>query len=247
MKIKKILALLVLGIGASLLPSFASAQISVYSVDGLPVMDGTHYPLTNVGLQAAVNAAPAGGTFYVPAGMYALTGTGTEEILLTRSIHFVCSGWGTMLVVGSSVPKTTDVFHIKPTLGVLTEDIVIQDCFVTSAGGAPGRYGISLDTQSSNTTAVAYAKFIHNYVGNLGGNYSFAVINPPTAGNGSFWLSSFEDNFFSNGGLLLSKTGGGISVQKNQITYFGGNATSSGVELDGILGCSHVVIAFNNI
>src|SRR6267143_1999978 len=247
MKIKKLLALLVLSIVASLFPSFASAQIVVYSIDGLPVMDGVHYPRTNVGLQAAVNAAPSGGTVYVPPGTYALTGTGTEEILLTRSIHFLCSGWGTLLVVGASVPKTTDVFHIKPTLGAVTQDIVIQDCFVTSAGGAPGRYGISLDTQSSNTTALAYAKFIHNYVGNLGGNYSFAIINPPTAGNGSFFLSSFEDNYFSNGGLLFSKTGDGITVEKNQITYFNSTATSSGIELDSIVGGSHILITFNNI
>src|SRR6267143_6923797 len=94
MKIKKLLALLVLSIVASLFPSFASAQIVVYSIDGLPVMDGVHYPRTNVGLQAAVNAAPSGGTVYVPPGTYALTGTGTEEILLTRSITSFVPGGG---------------------------------------------------------------------------------------------------------------------------------------------------------
>src|SRR6202045_2439770 len=137
MKIKKVLALLVLSIVAFLFPSFATAQITVYSVDGLPVMDGTHYPLTNVGLQAAVNAAPAGGTVYVPAGIYNLTGTGAEEILLILSIHFLWPGWGTMLEGGSSVPQTTELFHIKPTLAVVMQYNVIQDCYITSAGGAP--------------------------------------------------------------------------------------------------------------
>lgn len=213
-------------------------------------VDGVHYPYTNVGIQAAINATPAGGLLRLPTAIYALTGTGTEELLITKSINVVCDGWGSVLQVGASVPNTTDVFHIQLPPG-FTYDISIENCFITSANGttsANGRYGISIDAQNSNAASLAYAHFSRNFIGNLGGNYSIATINPATAGNGSVYLSSITDNYLANGGMLLNGVGDSIWVSGNQITYYQNLAsTSAGIELTNVSGAANFNATANNI
>jgi hypothetical protein len=214
--------------------------LSASSLNGIIYVDGVTYSRNNVGIQAAVNATPAGGTIILPPGTYTLTGTGSEEILITRSIHFICSGWGTVLQVGSLVPNTTDVFRLKPS--GLVRDIVIQDCAVTPQSGAPGRYGISIDAQGASSNQVANAIFTHNWIGTLKGNYSIATINPPRTGNGVLWASTITGNELVSGGILLNGTGDSINVTENVIT--GSNAA---VELNSLSGASHNVVERNNM
>lgn len=225
-------------------------DLTAYSVSNVVVMDGNRYPFTNAGIQAAVNATPSGGMLVLPPATYMLTGTGTEEILITQPINFACAGWGTILQVGNAVPNTTDVIHIKIPASTTIEGLQVHDCYITEASqnGTSGRYGISIDTQSLNTNSLAHSVFRHNFVGYLGGSYSIDVINPPTSGNGSIYLTTFEDNFLANGGIGINGGGDSNNVLGNQMTYFTPSAEPSpGVSLTSVGGAATNVIMFNNM
>jgi Pectate lyase superfamily protein len=207
-------------------------------LDNIVYVDGIIYPRTNVGIQAAVAATPSGGTVILPPGTYALTGTGSEEILITGSLHFQCSGWGTVLQVGASVPTTTDIIHIKPS-GFI-RDVSVEDCNIEPVSGTPGRYGISVDENGNNANQVANLQIIHNEIGQLGGTQSIASINTVTGGNGVVWGSTIRDNqLFA--GTLWAHIGDSFNFLRNVVTGSGACA-----EVDQVAGASHFVGEGNN-
>ena len=185
------------------------------NINNIVLVDGVTYPHTNAGIQSAVNATPDGGTVFLPPGTYTLTGTGSEEILISKKINFVCSGWGTILQVDSSVPGTTDIIHINP--AGLVQGLTVQDCYITPVSGTPGRHGISID---GTTSTASNMRIIHNRIDALGGK-SIAVINATGQSNGTPYASTFKDNV-TLGGWDFTNAGDSVNIENNVMTGSGG-------------------------
>jgi hypothetical protein len=188
-----------------------TGALSTSSVEGIVYVDGVKYAKTDAGIQAAVNATPAGGTIILPPATYTLTGTGSEEILITLSIHFICSGWGTVLQVGTSVPSTTDIIHIKPTS--LVQGGRIQDCYITAQRGTPGRYGINIDGANAQISNLVIE---HNRINQLG-SYAIAETNSSRMTTGNPFTTAIRDNMLV-GGVNLPNAGDSVNVEDNVLT-----------------------------
>ena len=184
-------------------------------INGVILVDGITYPFTNAGIQSAVNTAPDGGEVRLGPGTYILTGTGSEEILITKRLNFICSGWDTILQVGASVPGTTDIIHLAP--AALVQGGRIQDCYIKPASGLPGRHGISID---GTNAALSNWEFIHNRIDALGGK-SIAVINATGLPTGTPFASNFWGNV-TQGGWDFTNGGDSVHIENNTITGSGG-------------------------
>lgn len=98
---------------------------------------------TDAAIQAAIDAAPNGGTVFLPSGVY--EACRHLPITVTKSLKIVGAGWGTDLQVCATVGKTTDVFQVIPPPEGILYGNVFEGFQISVVSGTPGRYGINFD------------------------------------------------------------------------------------------------------
>lgn len=123
---------------------------------------------TDVGIQAAIDAAPDGGTVLLEAGAQYMV-SGALPITITKQMLVIdCQGWphGGGIVVDPSVSTSTPVFLIKPPVGITVQGITFRNCYMQSASGAPASSGITIDGTNG---PVGYLVLDHVWINHLGG------------------------------------------------------------------------------
>jgi hypothetical protein len=97
---------------------------------GIVFVNGTN----DAAIQAAIDAAPDGGTVFIPSGTYSLCNN--LPITISKSVRFEGAGDSSLLQVCSTASSTTDIFLVKPAsiwMGFI-------DCTASKMSGATRMY-----------------------------------------------------------------------------------------------------------
>jgi hypothetical protein len=177
--------------------------------------DNNTADINRIAIMTAIDAAPIGGTVFMPTGTYFLAGSGEHILALTKPVSLVGEGLGTVLKIATSVGPNTDVIHIVPraNMGIefaRLEHFVISPELVKKRKKPPGRYGIHIDTNAPGSY-VSKLKVDHVYIQQL---RSAAVksTNPSNKPDG-FFTSSFSNCQFY-GGMVLSYSGDSNQIER---------------------------------
>jgi hypothetical protein len=223
--------------------NFTHSGIETFTnLNGCIIVEPPTYALTNVGIQAAVNATPAGGCVFLPTGTYTLTATASQQIAITQPINFICGGWGTILQVGSSV-GSIPVINITA-VGV-NAGIRIQDCSILPQSGTPGSYGIQVNVPTGQDLLSLVVE--HVQVGLLDGNFFIGGNEQLGTGgiflNGTGFLGNLQiEHSYIAGGILGTLAGDSITIAKNII-----QGTGNGVDVSFLAGSAMLRIEDNTI
>lgn len=214
--------------------SFSVNQLS--NANSVIFVDGGTYARTGAGIQAAINAAPAGGTVFLPPATYSV-GPSDLPVVISQPVNLVGAGWGTVLSVSNET--TTDVLVVQPAAGQTIAGIRIADFAITPASptSVPGRYGIRLNGTSGE---IIHALIDHVAIGPV----SSYAIEADGSGNaqGTPVLSTVQNSLLY-GGLSFASLGDTVRVINNQIT-------GPGYALDAEFqsgGASTLIVSGNNI
>jgi hypothetical protein len=217
----------------SLPPTFINVRDPAYGAKG----DG----VTNdaPAFQAAVNAMTNGSVLYIPPGDYLFTGTGPELLLITKAISMIGSGDASRIIIGPSVPSTTDIIHVVPVSGVNTSLMYFGNFRIWSCSAtiSYGRHAIHLDCTDPNA-------HINNLmieridVFNVGGN-AIKLTNP--TGTDAFYASTIQDSMLK-GGINLERSGDSNNILRNLIT-----GSNPGITMSTVPGSAITIIEGNNI
>ena len=246
---------------ASLLSVGSSSQFQVNSSGNVSV--GTTFSsvgvATNIIAKGAdptgvLNSAPAiaaaiansteGGTVLIPLGQFMLNGTGTELILINKSIHLVCDSWqGTRLLINPAVPSTTDVIRVTGTGGDSVTGFTIDNCNIAAQSGLPAKNAINLDATSGGIFNFVIS---HNYLGIFGGN---GIITTFPSGSDGVFNGVIRENSI-HGGVNLTNGGDDLKILHNSIAGVGpgitvnsvGGATTNIIEGNSITACSGGIV-----
>lgn len=213
------------------------------------IVDGKQYPLTDAGIQSAINKAASvgsGSTVYMPAGTY-ICGPNLP-IVISNRVNLIGSGWSTFLQINSNVGATTDVILVQPTSGTLS-GIRIQDFQILPQSGHPARHGIQLDGTNGLIDEI-----IIDHVLVLSGLGSSAL-NAIGPGNGGFGpagtpaLSTIQNCSFVGGSaspagsITLSNCGDTVRILNNRLSGSGAGIDISNYQVGSAL----TIIKGNNI
>jgi hypothetical protein len=180
-------------------------------------------------IQAAITAAPAHGTIFLPNGTYKLSGT--LPLAVDSSKNLMGAGWGVTLLVPASVSSSTDVINVTP-----SEGSVLSNFTIIPVSGTPARHGIHLDGTSGVVNSVVID---HVYVGQLGAS----AIGADGSGSsqGTPVLTTIQ-NCILNGGITLSNAGDTVRVLNNQIAGAG-----YAIDAEFQAGAASLIVKGNNI
>lgn len=167
--------------------------------------------LTNAGIQAAVDAVSEGGTVFMPAGTYDITGT----VTIAKRMKLMGAGWGTVLQVGLAVGSSTDIILLKPPSAAAVEGIHLQDFYIKPVSGTPARYGINIDGTNGSVSNLVVERVRIDTLG----NYGIAVTNTSGVTSGTPKNATIRDNILQ-AGMDLSYVANGLNLENNVI---GGN------------------------
>lgn len=207
--------------------------VTAGSVNGVIVVDGSAtYPRTTAGIQAAVTAAPEGGSVFLPTGTYDLTSN--LPIVVTKALDIYGAGWGTSLVVGAGVGATTDIFLVQPSTNLNKGKI--RDLEIVPASGTPARRAISFDATNG---PIAYFLIDHVWLGQLGGEGIYCSGSGDAQG---CLVQSSIQNSVIFGGTNLTNAGDTVRIINNQILGAG-----LAVDVSFQPGSSTFILRGNNI
>lgn len=229
---------------------------NAYSLIGAIVVDGNKYPQTDVGIQSAINAAPAGGTLILPAATY--SACDNLPITITKSLNIVGQGWGinrtSTRIIGSVIrvcpglSTSTNVFAIAPPKGIVQmvrmQDFAItNDCASLNAcsPNPPGQYGIYING------AVGYlgsTRIDGMFIGPFNGQSIHC--DGSGSGQGCMAISTIQDNNLE-GGIQLLTAGDTIRIINNKITDNFPNHNTIGVDVTPQVGSAVLTVQGNNI
>lgn len=147
-------------------------NIKDYGAVGDGVADDT------AAIASAIVATPNGATLYIPHGDYKVIGSGSSIFTLNnnKAINILGEGWGSRIIIDSTVPNTRDVFTFSHTAQL--NGVTLRNFFIRSASGtAYGRHAIVFDT-----SALANLIYVNPRIEN--------VIVYPTNGNSVYIKNS---------------------------------------------------------
>ena len=182
---------------------------------------------------AAINSAIAnstyGGTVLIPRGAFLLNGSGTELILVNKTVHLVCDSWeGTQLVVGSSVPGTTDIIHVTAPGANANVGFTMENCQIVS------------QAQGSVNTSLTVVTWVSGVAFPVDGSWNGVKI---AINNVLYTVAAF--NAGAGDGVHELHLTGSAGTQASPVAYYlapGKNA----INLDATSGViSHFVISHN--
>lgn len=188
----------------------------------------------------AIAAVPYGGALYIPTGAYKVVGSGAQ--IFTRATPIAIYGDGpsnSVILVGSTVPSTRDVFKFAPTSA--TAGWILHDFQISGQSGTPlGQNAIYIDTTASG--AQAYNFYIERMLilPTAGGN-SIKAVN--TQSSGGLHNSVFYDNNLES--ISLANVGDSVVIRNNAINS--ASATNAGIFAYQVAGAGNLQIVGNNI
>jgi hypothetical protein len=211
------------------------------SINGFVYVDGSTYPRTDAGIQAAVNAAEeTGSTVVLSPGGYDLGPN--LPITITSEVSIVGAGAGSTLVVRPTVGATTDVFYIHPGAGAAIFGLHFKDFDVFPASGMPARHLFNFDSAVGEVHQLEISGIQSSLFGGHAVNASGGGF-----GNGSIVDSNIHDNSFGNG-IYCQSCGDLFRVINNKIGSNGVPASSDvGVYLVAYPGTSTNLVEGNDI
>lgn len=164
-------------------------------------------------VQAAIDAAPEGGSVYFPAGTYLLaTATSSRVLLITKRITLRGDGWGSVLKVGAALGVTDDVIVVRPPTSLPVQGVRIENLAIQPQSGTPARHAICLDATNSDVSNLVVS---HVLVEELGG-YALTTINAGASINGCPYASRVQDCVLQ-GGLKFDVCGDSVVIEGNVI------------------------------
>jgi hypothetical protein len=176
--------------------------------------DGTTLNDDTAAIQAAINAVPPGGTFlWPPSGLCYIT----SGLSVSKPVSFAGTGWGSGLLVASSLSAFTDVIHVyNPSSPI--QGLRFKDFAIVPASGRPARYGIYFDAQKG-TNVISNFVIDHMSIRQFGSaGIGFQGPTPP-AFDGIFTSSITHSSIY--GGLNLQNAGDSLTITGNTITGIG--------------------------
>lgn len=187
-------------------------------------------------VQAAIDAAPAGGTVMLPAKTYLLSGSGAELLLINKNLRLVGQhGIATVLRVAASVGASTDVIRID--VAGQVQFLAIEDLIIYPVSGTPAQHGIHIDVTDAGQS-MSQMTIERVYVRPLGGR-AIKLTNPT---NTDGFFSSVIQNCQLYGGIDLARSGDSLRILNNTIT-----GANCGIDLDSVDGALQCLIEGNNI
>lgn len=213
---------------------FFFSSLSVYQLNNVQYIDGTHYPCSSTGLNAAITVLPSAGGIVDARGCQ-----GTNTISATVSIGAV--GKTVKLLLDKStnwnctITNNTDCFDIYPNSSLIVDG-------ETQTPGGVG--GISLSASASVQAVIATPS-------QGGPNAGFTIENPTIQGNATATISKaavYLVNPLQIGEIKGLAVGGFTSTNLLEITQTAANAvgpiTFDNVDIDcvGLTGCKPILI-----
>lgn len=200
--------------------------------NGVIYVDGVTYPRTAAGIQAAITAAPNGGTVYLPTATYTF-GVSDSCINVTKPLNIIGFGRGSAISVAAGVGATTDIFCVNPASD--GSFIRFSDFEIHAASGTPARYAFHLNGASAIIQNFSIERVVVLQLG------SYAIYAEGSGlGQGTPVLTSIEHNVFY-GGIVMPNAGDTVRIIDNQITGVGK------MDFSFLAGASTLVIKGNNI
>jgi len=173
---------------------------------------------------------------YVPKGDYLLSGTGTELLLITKSMKIKGQGWlNSRFLIALSVPASTDIIRVSPLTNIT--NFSIEGIGFHPVSGTPARHAFHIDI-------TAIGAFFKNgsikkcNFGTFGGS-SIKLTNPTNMDG--FFTSNITENFISNG-ISLERSGDSVAITRNTIP-----GSNIGINLTTVPGAYRTFISENNI
>jgi hypothetical protein len=165
-------------------------------------------------LQQAINATPSGGTLFFPQGNFCLV---SSTLTISKAIKLFGSGWGTGLLVASSLGPSSDVIHVHGGSSYIS-GLVMEDFSIATESGTPGRYGIFLD---GGTGEDCISGFLINHIqiAQLG-NAGIATRGPTPPKFDGIFTSTLSNSTIA-GGLNLQNAGDSLTITGNVFTGTG--------------------------
>ena len=196
------------------------------NINGCIWVDGTHYAKTNAGVQSAINAAEAlGGCVYLPPGVYAMTATTGQQVLITSPVALFGSGWNSDLQLQSGA-GAIPLIRIAPSGagGYVASGITLSDFQVSTSVAGLGTYGVEVDASTDGTIS----KLLINHIragcsnntqfvcaaGSSFGTGSLALLNPSGTG-GILWSEIRSSELY--GSITMTRMGDGLDFHNNKV------------------------------
>jgi PKD repeat protein len=238
---------------ATTMVSVVDAPLFV-SPEGNDAADGTSWGTPKRTLQAAVDAAPAGGTIWAGPGIYAEGGRPlvaiTNRVLIEKPLKlFSRDGPASTLIVGVSDPSTTNGAQaVRCVMGVLRESWWLSAGYNIILGGftiTNGHTGTSRDSNGGGVCGNYYGVTISNCIvtacsaGHEGGGIWGAVVYASTikdcsAARGGGICESFMSSSAIIGNHAEETGGGAYRAQRlNDCTVLDNEAGESGGGVSG--------------
>ena len=211
-----------------------NGTLTAANLDGIIFVEGNVYPRTDIGIQAAINACPAGGTVWLTPGTYIINNT----ITITQAINLIGSGWGTVLQV-ASLPSFSGHPVIQITPNGLVSGIRLQDFKMVSApGNVYASYGIQGSTSPNNFCDLFVID--HLYIPAFG-LQSVYLNNSAGEVDGGFFDATIQ-NCYLSGGILGTAIGDSLNIVRNLI-----QGPFNGIDVSFTPGSSSLRITDNTI
>lgn len=189
---------------------------------------------TNVAsIQAAIAAAHAaggpGGVVYIPPGVYAITGDGTEIFTMGLVTGYPCSivgaGRSSILAPDAATLATTNIIKLVGTGYTSSQPYRLADFAIVPTGANQGQHGIYIVPGEHSISGVVIERIF--ITTNIGGRAIY--VDYPDGTNG-FFNSIIRDNQLGNG-IYLNRGGDNLTIERNIIA--GANVGIEGMLVDG--------------
>ena len=214
------------------------STVTVANLAKVIIVDGINYPQTGAGIQAAINAAPSGGTVFIPSGNYFLS----ASLTIPNSVNLVGAGWGvgsggsalgTFLRPNFSGPAIL----VQPTAttgGIQGGSLKNFGMRGVSAFGSSGSYYIQFDGTNGQ---------IHNFIIDslyMDGSSAYAIYADDNNSKGTPSVTTIENSVIY-GGIFMANAGDTIRFINNQIS------NSGAIDISFVGGASTFIMKGNNI
>jgi hypothetical protein len=213
MKLCRTLLLMLFAVGSysqtttpSTMSSQSDAQQAEFQRDGRIYVDGIHYPLTQAGIQRALDDACVRNKFgtygmdvYLPAMVIYLSNKSGQQFLEQCSLQIHGAGlYSTWFVVEKSVPEDVPVFRIKP-VPVGSQGAMLFENFQITTGGSSGGDAFLFDGSNAKISGPNNFTIRKVMVKGLSPNaWSINMIGKPFPENQQGW-NHISDNILDHG------------------------------------------------
>jgi hypothetical protein len=202
------------------------------SGSGLVIVDGRIYPRTDVGINAAITACPAGGTVLMSNGAYSIAGT----INIAKPLNLIGTGKGSQLIVSAALGATTDIILVQPASD--GNYIRLTDFVIVPASGSPGRHAIHLNGASAEVNNFTMERVLIPV--KFGGNAVFA--DGSGLGQGTPVVATIGPNNVLVGGVVMPNAGDTVRIINNVISGAG-----PAIDVTFQPGAASFILSGNNI